>query len=830
MEPMKSNQLKAGVKGSDSNKMDLVGPEGKMLHGQEVVNLTGTTQSSEIARLIKQTSQNTQHISLEDKQILTAFYIKSIGSEKHEINIRSLKILSIIFMKDGGQEILKKVLALDQPNSLLKALAANDPTSQPSLSPEILDMALKAGDSTLATLCSSPELFSLKPEIFERILKYPHPEKLLNCLSISLNEMGEFTQFWQDVSLEIGYKIIDFIAKDDVNAKITMGMLYSNPHLNRIPPDLWDHILVANDSPARLNCLSKHPQLYLEGSMPRELLNEVLKKGSIALIELLNYPQLWKSGPQCMPLEILSKIVKKEISARETANILKLLGENPYLWQEGPDCMPRSYLHQILDLDSFYTMHTRLKKCENPQLWQAEDGWRNHPLFNQNVDELISFIDKNSRASEIIRGLELLHVRLQPPGDVEQKQVFDKALIAHKAVKTIFEDDNGMNTRFGLKQEDVIAFISQSKNESLETILKAVDVNLRQFIKAFLSSIFMAQENEILQHINPDAFAKRDDLVQHLESLRPKSYVGEKLIIQAKVWSEMGKNKKLKHFPFSEIWRFVMDGSCEAKGAYFFEDEPGYIVAALNGLLMALQFKAPPSLNQYDELHDTIVTNVLSTKNRSDNDTLADFVRFDLGFAKQAFSYYITGQDSDTEGLDDLKARGSGMPFEYNAELKKVSGITIPGHPEALRLVEAKFTQMNEFIANKPPAMRLLAYIWLARELELMHILPDANGRSTMILLYQLVANDPDIPMIVFHNPNVLDVNGPEKLLCRMLENMEKFKHAGAWPHEGHQQSNASFSLAALPLHDPEIAQFRDRCLQEVNQMSWKEFHALIAP
>lgn len=96
------------------------------------------------------------------------------------------------------------------------------------------------------------------------------------------------------------------------------------------------------------------------------------------------------------------------------------------------------------------------------------------------------------------------------------------------------------------------------------------------------------------------------------------------------------------------------------------------------------------------------------------------------------------------------------------------------------------------------------------------------------MLMYQLVANDPKIPMILFHNPNILDANGPEKLLFRLIENMEKFKKAGAWANKGHQKSTESLSIDDLTVEDEEIANLLLAGQEAVTGKSWNYFHDLI--
>lgn len=238
-------------------------------------------------------------------------------------------------------------------------------------------------------------------------------------------------------------------------------------------------------------------------------------------------------------------------------------------------------------------------------------------------------------------------------------------------------------------------------SKDLESLSKVDIDNHRRFIKEFLSQMFVFQEEEILKKIDPSVLQDRDSLIAYLEKLEPRSYVIQKLIAQAEVWRAMGKNNKLKEFPFTEIWRFVIDGSCEGKGAYYFEDEPGYIVASLKGLLKAFQSSALPSLDHYDNLHNQIIDNVWITADRSCTKVLESFISFERGFAKEDFSYYLTGQDCDKIGLADLMERGKDKdeaPFSYIEDLQKVTGRQIKNE-DRRKYVELRFTKMKRSLS-----------------------------------------------------------------------------------------------------------------------------------
>lgn len=155
---------------------------------------------------------------------------------------------------------------------------------------------------------------------------------------------------------------------------------------------------------------------------------------------------------------------------------------------------------------------------------------------------------------------------------------------------------------------------------------------------------------------------------------------------------------------------------------------------------------------------------------------------------KDGRKFDIDYLEGDQYGREDLFKRGAkdlnetGKPFAYIRmfEMESIAVRHLKSLPELKAELNALFSTMYKAIEGETnPITRLMQYAWLARELELRHIYADANGRTSITVIYALVAEDPDLPMLCFHDPNVLDKNGPEKLCYRLLEGMQKFENGG---------------------------------------------------
>jgi len=293
-------------------------------------------------------------------------------------------------------------------------------------------------------------------------------------------------------------------------------------------------------------------------------------------------------------------------------------------------------------------------------------------------------------------------------------------------------------------------------------------------------------EDEILKKINSNIKNNPDKFLQELRNLKKSSsynkYVLDKLIAQAELWKVMQNHPKLKDFPFEEIWRFCIDLEMQEYGAYIFENEPGYIIATLNALRFGLECKKL-NYSDYIEINRKCGENVLRNFHVG-----AEYLYTKIRDQWESFmgskgvgmvSYGIEGFSTmDEEGLQDIRERiatmGSDSPFAYIMGRE----VTLRAKPSWVHLREIKFLfAMHDKKISQASNIgeRLIVHIWLSRELSLQHHMQDGNGRTAQIVLLSLLANDPELPMMLLDtNPN-LDTNGPVAYILRVLGGMVHF-------------------------------------------------------
>ncbi len=357
-----------------------------------------------------------------------------------------------------------------------------------------------------------------------------------------------------------------------------------------------------------------------------------------------------------------------------------------------------------------------------------------------------------------------------------------------------------------------------------------------------IATALQAKERQFLLHIKEELgeLTSRNLLV-YLEQHEPRSYVEKKLAVQARVWDKMQSNPKMKSLPFEDIYRFVIDGDQEKKGSYIFETEPGYILASLTALEHALSENLSISFGAYVNLHKELTEGVWKIKSTWKMSS-RNFEKFPQRVDDGGTGFSgVQKLDHDDIGLKDLDDRGTidpdakkgvFLPFLYHKNLEGDSIDNSIGKlpsKERDKILNNLFSSFNAYLAkDESPVMRLIAYSWLARELELRHIFSDGNGRSSAMLLYSLVARDKDIPMIMFHNPNILDANGPEKLLYRLLQDAQNFKNNGTWTMDSnHQHDGRPKHLSNLKI-DEEFQGLVQEGIEKVAGKDWAYFHGLI--
>lgn len=292
-------------------------------------------------------------------------------------------------------------------------------------------------------------------------------------------------------------------------------------------------------------------------------------------------------------------------------------------------------------------------------------------------------------------------------------------------------------------------------------------------------------EDEVLNKISSSIKNNPVKFLQELRNLKKSSsynkYVLDKLIPQAEVWKVMQKNTKLKGFPFEEIWRFCIDIEMQEYGAYIFENEPGYMIATLNALRLALECKEL-NYSDYVEINRKCGENVLRSffsGSESLYTKIRDHHESPMGGGVGMVSYGISGfSKMDEEGLQDIKERiaamGSDSPFAYLIGRE----VTLRAKPSWVHLREIKFlfaVHEEKISRANNIGARLIAHIWLSRELSLQHHMQDGNGRTAQMVFLSLLANDPELPMMLLDtNPN-LDTNGPVAFIIRVLRGMVHF-------------------------------------------------------
>lgn len=523
--------------------------------------------------------------------------------------------------------------------------------------------------------------------------------------------------------------------------------------------------------------------------------------------------------------------------SNDPVGIFRSISRYPVLWKGDSPLIKQDIFQDILLMDnggnvlSFFAEHPEAKVLiKEPvfvKILKAKEPVRvlkeiiKYPQFKDLIQlPVFEQILASKHAVEALKGLGKNSYLFEKAksGTVKADLLVNYARI----VRLIKYLKRGTNDKFNISDKDIENLFNTYPDVSIP---KKLDV--KAFIEKVLSRIFAAKEKEILDKIPPNILKNRKKLVEYLKAQTPRDYVLEKLTVQAEVWREMGKNEKMKNFPFEEIWRFVIDGMHEDKGPYYFEDEPGYIVASLKALLKALQGIDNPTLKWYAGLHDEAVGEVFKEGKRGRYEEFEKGIYLNTGVPGPDYLIGKGRYDSDYDdmGIRDLKERGSGKsqprPFIFKESEKIIQSVY--DYESAPKI----FSKFNEFVSKEEnPVMRLMANVWLVREMELRHLFGDANRRTAMFGLYCFVAKDLDLPMVLLHNPAVIDGNGPEKLLCRLIESMEKFKNNGAWKRKGHQNTHTSMLLDDLDC--PEFEGLIKYGIDQVQDKDWDYFHKLI--
>lgn len=279
------------------------------------------------------------------------------------------------------------------------------------------------------------------------------------------------------------------------------------------------------------------------------------------------------------------------------------------------------------------------------------------------------------------------------------------------------------------------------------------------------------------------------------EQPREGTYVLCKLIAQCDVWNALRSKKGSENLEFDAVWRCCIDGKSEKNGAYYFEDEPFYILAMLRGLArtlyehaLSVREESPLTRNDYENFAAKLLLDPPIHKDaRAIKKQLKDLeiVKFSPKMVDRGQRFDTQPWSQDEIGIQDLVERtqihleahqriqkgemnvrdywlANATGFEYHSYGSL--GLVCRTTPTIItnRIFYGLHQMVNQATS---PGERLIAYIWAARELEVCHLFGDGNGRTAICALINWIAADDELPLYIPEDPNILDMQGPEKLI-----------------------------------------------------------------
>jgi len=361
---------------------------------------------------------------------------------------------------------------------------------------------------------------------------------------------------------------------------------------------------------------------------------------------------------------------------------------------------------------------------------------------------------------------------------------------------------------------------------SLATLNEILSEHESEILK-FIPNKIMNNPTELRKYFEKGKYINQGEI--YLKGHKPPQdfikYVINKLKAQSQTWEKMHSHLGYEGIAFQDVYRFVTQGDRNELGAYAFEEEPGYMENALYALKDTFDKKMQFNhVQDYRDLHDTAVQGVISKFGSLSGDRNGPFHE-SLKTDNKEREYFLKlpTQDLDAlyedkfyqgfrsigelefgiplydeEGLKDLKKRsihnnwfqlkerGEGQYYlvlrgyrTFHTDKEEIN----KGGLEAIENFakesmknkgKSLFDHYRKLIKKaKSPIERLMAHIWITRELKIHHLFRDGNGRSTVLLFMGLLNKDPSLPKVLLPDPDIFDAYGPKELSNIIIESME---------------------------------------------------------
>ena len=248
---------------------------------------------------------------------------------------------------------------------------------------------------------------------------------------------------------------------------------------------------------------------------------------------------------------------------------------------------------------------------------------------------------------------------------------------------------------------------------------------------------------------------------------------------EAALAERMKGQAMLANIPADKAWQLLMDADKhQTRGAYGFENEPGYMAGMMRGFkLMLEELDKPFTADLYERLHDTAIRGVRQRSGQA-------FEERYRGDESSVSFGGILGKTFTIDGLARLRQANEWTDwFKIDAaeHAAKDDEITVRLLKKTRQDCQAKVTgiieRYNDQIATAgPEEAKLTAILKCCQDLEVAHTFTDANLRTTAFLILNRLLIQNGLSPTVLGDPNNLDGHTIEELIPQVRAGQERVR------------------------------------------------------